>query len=112
MEDKQEILQALIDSNQLNRYFHADVLPDRIPLRMIKGPWYEEGIRLTKFGQPVQFIADVKVKEPYLDVMAMEFSEGRATLRFRYPPEGLAGNVTLEKDQQRWIVKSLDIRER
>ena len=111
MLDKQAILQVLIDSDRLNKYFHTDAIAQRIPLRIIKGTWYEEGIWLTKFGQPVQFIADKDANGTYLAVLELDIINNEATVKFRYTPEGIVGEARVEKEHMQWTVKSLTIHE-
>ncbi len=111
MQNKQAILQTLIDSDQLNKYFHADTIPQRTPLRIVKGSWYEERIHLTKFGQAVQFIENESVKVPYLAVLTLDTTNQGATISFRYRPEGIVGEARIEKEHMKWIIKSISIHE-
>ncbi|WP_200372548.1 hypothetical protein [Thiocystis violacea] len=109
VQDKQAILQALIDSNRLEKYFHADTLKERVPLRMVRGSWYEEGIQLMKFGQPVLFVSSQEVSEPHLIVPVLEIAGNEATLSFQYPPEGIAGEAMMEKEPMDWTIKSFKL---
>jgi hypothetical protein len=48
VKDMQVILQCLIDAPQLDKYFHAETIPARKPLRIVKGDWYAHGVQAGK----------------------------------------------------------------
>ncbi len=109
--DTQTMLTLLLDSPQLNAYFHVDVLPARIPLRIVKGDWYRPDINLMKFGQPVQFVEPAKSQVTCFVIRKFTIKATTATIQFRYPPEGIGGEAVFAKNQQGWQLKSIAIHE-
>ena len=112
MHDKEATLQATIDAPQLNKYFHSESLSNRIPLRIVKGQWYEDGIRLTKFRQPVVFISAESASGPFIEIMSLKVQSVTAEIEFRYAVEGIVGQTILKRTNDNWIVESMNIRER
>jgi hypothetical protein len=111
MNDKQQILQAVLDSERMSAYFHLDEFPERAPLRVLSGPWFEAGMSLTKFNQPVQFTIAADAEGPLFEVLSLEVVGMNAHVRFRYAPEGIFGDATLAKRDTCWKVVSLTITE-
>jgi hypothetical protein len=105
--DVQEIYQITIDMRILEKYFHAETLPERKPLLILKNEHTEPEPPLVKFGVPVQYVSRDELKEksrPYLEFSTVVISEDRAHVEFLYPPEGLAGKVDLFKDARGWHI--------
>ncbi len=110
--DLSAILQQVIDAKQLSGYFHADVLPERAPLRLLKNDWIHEDLKLSKFGEPVEIISDGETHQPYMRITDVVLGEDAATLTFEYPPEGLTGTAKLSRRDDNWVLDSMSLREK
>jgi len=110
--DLKEILQTVIDAEQLSSYYHADVLPDRIPLRLIKNAWVDEDLQLIQFGRPVVILPGTDTSAPYLNISRVRINGDSATVSFEYPPEGLVGTATLSRQQDVWVLDAMVVHER
>lgn len=110
--DYSEILQPVIDAKELLPYYHADILPDRIPLRLLRNIWVSDGKKLHKFGRDVEFLASPVGNLPYMSISDIRISEGVATVSFEYPPEGLAGTARLSNQRGVWSLSSIILHEK
>jgi hypothetical protein len=111
LQDQQKILQLIIDSKQLEKYYHTDVLPERVPLRIINNNLINTNIRLVKFGRDVIFIEQDN-NEPYLLFSAINIETDSAHVVFEYPPEGIKGLANLTKKNGNWEINKLTLHER
>ena len=107
----EQILQQVIDSERLDKYFHADELPGRKPLRVLKSEIVTDEIHLMKFGQKVELISAKDASGAYLEFPKIDISSERATVEFRYRVEGLRGEAELAKQGESWLLKSIALRE-
>ena len=113
LEDRQALLQQTIDLKSLQPYYHVDKIPARSPLLLIQNEIVGGGIRLSKFGQPVEVVERSEVKKrPHLEITKLAVSGDQVTVEFRYPPEGIAGTVRFNKVGAEWREKSHEIVER
>ena len=81
--DIQDVLQRVIDHRQLDAYFHADVLPERIPLLIVRHKTLT-GIELEKFGRKAELAAKsdlLKEKKPYLEFSTLDIQEDHAFIK-------------------------------
>lgn len=107
-----EILQQVIDAKELSPYYHADIILDRIPLRLIKNSWVKDGIDLHKFGRSVEVLQNPVRGTPYMNISDIQIIGASATVSFEYPPEGLVGTAQLSQEQGAWFLNSITIHER
>ena len=112
MHDKESVLQATIDAPQLSQYFHGEKISSRVPLRIVKGQWYDRDIGLKKFDMPVVFVSSKSESGPFLEVISLKIQSETAEIEFRYIIEGIIGNAVLKKTNGHWVVESMSIRER
>jgi hypothetical protein len=112
MNTKSAVLQAVVDAPQLDKYFHADKRPERSPLRIVKGPWYEDDMRVQKFGKAVVFVPADAPGGTVLEIGELTVSADSAQVTFVYAAEGITGNATLQKTGGGWIVQKMTVRER
>ncbi len=112
MNTKSAILQAVVDAPQLDKYFHADKLPERSPLRIVKGAWYDDDIQLQKFGKAVVFVPANAPGGAVLEIGKLTVSNDSAQVAFVYAAEGIAGNAELQKTGSGWVVQTMKLRER
>ena len=99
------ILQMTLDLEALNKYFHVDSLPERKPLRILKTPHIPESVRLEKFGaSAVWTSAEDSKDKPVFEFSSVKVEESLASVAFRYPPEGIAGTIEFQKQEQQWVV--------
>ncbi|MCF6211714.1 MAG: hypothetical protein L3K24_13820 [Gammaproteobacteria bacterium] len=93
---KQQVVQALLDNSSLNSYFHAGVLPGRIPLLIVINDVFTEKVELNKFGRSVEFMEKDMVENqnrPYLNVHYLIFENNESRISYEYPAEGIRGNA-------------------
>jgi hypothetical protein len=112
MNTKSAVLQAVVDAPQLDKYFHADKLPERSPLRIVKGPWYEDDIQVQKFGKAVMFVPADAPGGVVLEIGKLAVSNDSAQVAFVYAVEGISGNAELQKTGSGWSVQTMKVRER
>lgn len=112
MNAKSAVLQATIDAPQLDKYFHVDQAPERRPLRIVKGSWYDDTIQLTKFGTAVLFTSADSAGRTAFEITELAVSATSAEVSFSYAVEGIRGNAKLQKTENDWVVESMTIRER
>lgn len=105
-----DMLQVLIDVPELQQYYHADVRPERIPLRLVCADPVCKDAAPTKFGEPVVIsdrISDPAL--PHLEITGVERSQDRSVIAFRYAVEGVAGRVELHRGATGWSVGTATI---
>lgn len=106
-------LQALLDSDRLQEFFHVDERPERAPLRILCHPGNCDEGNLTAFGQPVVFVdAKDAADGPVFEVHSYKHDGETGTIEFAYPPEGLVGTAVATRDGGAWTVTSVDLTER
>ncbi len=110
--DLSAILQQVIDAKQLSGYFHADDLPERVPLRLLKNQWIHKGLKLRKFGYPVEIIPNSETHQAYMNITDLALGKNTARLVFEYPPEGLAGTAKLSHQNDAWVLDTMTLREK
>jgi hypothetical protein len=106
------ILQQVVNAKQLSEYYHADVLPERIPLRLLENEWIDKEIALTALGRRVEILSKSDADVPYLEISNVEISGESARVSFRYPPEGLVGIAELSRSDEHWVLDSMTLHER
>jgi len=108
--DLQQIIQLIIDSDKLAPYYHEKEIADRKPLKIVENKWLKNAkLSLTKFNSEVEFISDEKKGLAYLVFDEIKINAENASVRFRYPIEGIRGDAVLEKHDDKWILKKISI---
>ena len=108
--DLQKLVQATIDLQDLQPYYHVDSEPSRKPLIILKNDVIAHDLSLSKFGAPVQFLSrDEAGSKPYIEVTKVTVNGSGAVVEFRYPVEGIYGTVTFTKAGDTWQVESHDL---
>jgi len=116
----ESILQAVIDSPDVDQFFHIDIFPYRKPL-LLTGAGIGDA-RLSKFGEPVKILQGRELekydndallgKYPpyYLKVTSIKIaSDGKqATVKLDYPAEGVLCSIQLKKNET-WDVEKCKI---
>jgi len=103
----EQLFQLTIDLPALEEYFHPSE-PSRKPLRVVKNDIVMGDLKLTKFGETVEFVTPEEIEEgekPYFEFSSVEIGDDVATIGFRYPVEGIRGNVAFKYDGE-WKVLS------
>jgi hypothetical protein len=104
-DDASIILQLVIDDPELDRYLKLGE-PGRFPLK-IAGSTLPAELKLVKATEPVKIVDGPKSdKDPVLVINAIELEEKSATVRYRYPIEGIRGTARLSKSPHGWELKS------
>ncbi len=113
--DLEVLAQLVLDLDAMNGYFHADKLPERIPLVVIQNQLVGPDLKLSKFGQPVVFMDKTnaqKNKRAHIELTHADIQPAQATIQFVYPAEGIAGTVSFTKSGKDWRVEKYNIVER
>jgi hypothetical protein len=108
--DTEQLYQLTIDLPPLEKYFHPSE-PSRKPLYVVKNDAVKGDLKLTKFGEPVEFVPLEELEEdekPYFEFSSVEIGDDVATVGFRYPVEGIRGKVNFKYDGE-WKVLSHEI---
>lgn len=109
--DVTAVLQLVIDDEALTPYLHLE-RPERFPLR-VSSKNLPPGIELVKATKPVVLVREGEEGEkPVLEFIALEVSDNRATVRYRYDEEGVRGSCRLRKRDGRWELESSRVTER
>jgi hypothetical protein len=87
-------IQLLIDHWKLERYYHADKLPERKPLVIsVEGVDAGKLGDLKKFGAPVKVQSAAQSEAPLLAIKVQEMPDGRTQMDFTYSVEGVVGKA-------------------
>lgn len=114
-QDLEVLTQLVLDLEAMNGYYHADKLPERIPLVVIQSQLVGPELKLSKFGQPVVFMdkpSAQKNKRAHMEFTYVDIQPVQATIQFVYPAEGIAGTVSFTKNGKDWRVEKYNIVER
>lgn len=109
-DELQAILQLVISSQELNKYYHVDVFPERKPLRILRNKVIPESIELKLFDMEVKYITN-KVNIPYIIFESIQEHDETVVVSFRYPPEGIHGEAFIKRANRNWIVEKIIIHE-
>lgn len=109
-EELQNIIQLIISSNELNNYYHVDVLPDRKPLRILNNNVVPETTQLNLFDMEVEYTTK-KENFPYLVFENILEKNNSIIVSFRYPPEGIHGMAFIKRANLVWIIEKIIIKE-
>ena len=100
-----EVIQALIDSPKLNRYYHLDTMPERAALSI---QWEENTPsdlpncpHLTKWAQPITIERQPMTPYP-LTITKLVLSEDIATVDYHYHAEGIHGTANFQRSAEQW----------
>lgn len=111
-EDVAQIARLTIDLPALQKFYHADAVPGRKPLLILKNEFTAGEPQLSKFGQPVAFVTCDELKatgKPYLEFTALEVKGDEASAIFRYRVEGIEGRLAFDKDSGAWRVQKQEL---
>ncbi|MEZ4451336.1 MAG: hypothetical protein R3B09_17790 [Nannocystaceae bacterium] len=114
VDDRQAVVQLILDHPGLDGYWHQDTLPDRAPLVVLANQ-HTRGLTLTKFDEPVQIRSAKELAgRPYFVVHALKLRADGAEVRFEYAVEGVRASATLDRGGEGggWQVTQLDLGER
>lgn len=103
IDNKEVMIQKLIDETHLNLYFHENTFPDRVPLIIVSNGFFEDHKILSKFNQGVIVYKDknmVPEGKSYLEITKYESKKDTARIGFLYPPEGIRGTVEFKIDDK------------
>jgi hypothetical protein len=117
----ENILMQIINWTELDRYFHADAIPQRKPL--IIQNYFEikskNGLELIKFGQPVIFKSKEDIKKEdikeFLEIKEFNIMKDYISVSIEYRIEGVSARIMFDKnkDDNTWnLSKGNSIQER
>jgi hypothetical protein len=101
------VLQLALDIPEMDGFWHTDVRPERVPLRIAPHPKLPVPLMVDKFGTRV-----VVEKDAPLQFDAIRIAGDEAHVAYRYEPEGVIAEVELASTGGRWRVVSSDVAER
>jgi len=105
-----EILRLVLAHEDLTGYFHVDTIPDRKPLVVVADVDPSVLSSLEKFGEPVVARRTKPAGDaPCFEVTALTIDGNRASIGFRYAPEGVSGTAALRRSGGRWTIADFDI---
>ena len=108
--DRHMILQLLLNVPQLAQYYHFDERPERLPLKIANVTAVDFGsATLLAAGKPA--ILTRSRDDQAFEITACDFRSNRAEIRFLYPVEGLIGQVTFKKVEDKWSVDQIEVGE-
>ena len=108
--DSSAMLGALLHDKRLEQYYHFDVLPERVPLRianLTKGEVDVLGIIIG--GKPVELASNKEADA--IGLTRLEVNGDKGKIAFSYKPEGIEGIAELHRKGSAWRVDSLKITE-
>jgi hypothetical protein len=101
-----EVLQLALDVKEMDGFWHTDVRPDRVPLKIAPHDALPESVALVKFGRPVVVEPGAKLRFETIEV-----GETEARIGYRYDVEGVIVDVKLAHDGTRWRVVDTNVAE-
>lgn len=105
-EQREAVLQAVIDSPELAHYYHEGTHPERVPLVMLHNEHVPRTLHLKKFGKPVRILSEDEIRsekvEAFLRVVSLEIEESQARVVAEYPIEGIRLTTTLKLVNDAW----------
>lgn len=108
--DQANLLQAVLDDANLDRYVHFDVRPERRPLSILQNETVIGHPALKKFGVPVEYIPENSPKINMALVFTSVSIQGdTAEVHLKYPPEGIVGKAILIRQDTRWKSRGVKI---
>lgn len=91
-------VQKLIDSKELDGYWHLDTFSDRVPLKLgIPAEAAGKITHLKKFGQPVTIVTEGNDNADFI-ISKIHATNGAMEIHYRYIPEGIHGVASFTKD--------------
>jgi hypothetical protein len=129
LHDKQRVIQACLDLEEIKPYFELAGL-DYMPLTIVYYGGTPDLPGLTAMGLPVNFISNhellvpvdneenvyMKTVEEYIIFNHIKIDEVKAEINFTFhydfsqTPKYLKANVFLEKENGNWVVKTKQVR--
>jgi hypothetical protein len=105
-----EIVRLVLAHEDLAGYFHVDTIPERKPLVVVADVDPSVLSSLKKFGEP---IVARRTKPaggaPCFEVTVLKIDGDRASVEFRYAPEGVSGTAALRRFGGQWTIADFDI---
>lgn len=111
---EEKLLQQLLDKSDLNRYFHADALPERKPLVIINNGIVKKVSHLEKFDRPVLFMEKDEIEKssiPYLEIRSLIVSDKESKINYSYRVEGIRGAAIFAFVNGKWNLTEENISE-
>ncbi len=112
--DLSSVLQLVLDSAELQQYYHVDEIPDRKPVRIAKSPALDSQPQLTKFGVPVVYEDKNRLLESdraYFEFRRVIVNPDLAHVSFTYDAEGVRGEAWLIKVDNQWQIGYMSVSE-
>ena len=108
--DDMKLLNQVIDSKELNNYWHIDVFPNRSPLIVsVPSAYHVLDEPFEKFGKPVEVIkGSTEVKTAFF-INEVIKKEEKIEMIFSYPPEGIKGTAVFNKVKDEWKIEKIMI---
>jgi hypothetical protein len=109
--DARDILQVLLNAPQLTQYYHFDVRPERVPLRIVNTTPVEiAGDGLTASGKKAELSRERSDRA--IEITDFRIAGDAADIAFTFRVEGVIGKGTFKRQQGTWKVDKLSVAER
>jgi hypothetical protein len=102
------LVEAAINFDELQKFYHVDHFPDRVPLKINLGSQATSCPGLEKFGAPVIIVNEESAAKMINDVVmkidVKEVAPNAVDLTLWYPPEGALAHMRFENIKSKWIM--------
>ena len=113
------IVSKVINLPDLEQFYHADVLPNRKPLIIMKNDVFGKDFELFKFREKVLFQTEKELKPilefphitPYLEFITFEIKNDTAKVLVEYKVEGARVSAKFVKQDNDWKISKTWFRE-
>jgi len=111
--DHCEIIEKTINLPELQQYYHVSSFPERVPLIVLFNHPTGGCPELNKFESPVKISSPDKSNEfknkPHIKINMEIVDSDNIKVFFSYIPEGIKGQLKLQKNNSHWAVSESKI---
>ena len=103
--DTDAIVEAVLADPDLAKFIHPEAF-GRLPVTVALNPPSASELHATAFGRPVRLSSSINRETLVLDISV---GSGTAKVKFKYPVEGLGGELALQRINGQWLVKEKEL---
>lgn len=109
--DFKQIFTVLLNDRRLAAYYHFDVRPNRLPLRIVNQTSQALDLAgVLAAGQATTMAA--QADKDSLVITALRTDKACVEVDFEFRPEGVLGNARFDKRGDQWSLSNLSLAER
>jgi len=109
--DARDILQLLLNAPQLSQFYHFDLRPQRVPLKIVNTTSLDiDGTDLTAAGQKA--VLSREHSDTAIEITDFKIVDDAADIAFAFRAEGVVGKGTFKRTQGTWRLDKLNAAER